>query len=364
MPKPGFQNIPLLATPAALRLARIASRALRTAAALAAGGLTSAIVSAHPNPAAQKVAILIFDDVQVIDYSGPLEVLSSAGFDVFTVAATRNPVTTSAGDAVKLIPKYTFDDAPQADLVVIPGGGFEAAKDSATVAWIQRQSGHAAHTMSVCNGAFTLANTGLLDGLKATTTAGNIQRFRQSHPSIQVVPEQRVVDNGRIITTAGLSAGIDGALHMVDILKGDGAGRSVALAIEYDWRPHAGWVRGTMADRLIPGIYSLLHAQQVADPYDGANVGDKDQWDRALWYTTPQTPAELFQILKGAYETAYARDGGPWAPQSFRLKSAGPLSADLAFKDREGHRWQGVLAVEPQSEAGQVGWRLQIRRAG
>ena len=326
--------------------------------------LASTPASAHPDPAAQKVAILIFNDVEVIDYSGPLEVLSDAGFDVFTVAETKDPVTTSAGDAVKLVPKYSFADAPQADLIVIPGGGLEAAKDSATVAWIRRQSEHAAHTMSVCNGAFTLANTGLLDGLKATTTAGNINRLRQNYPGIHVAPEQRVVDNGRILTTAGLSAGIDGALHMVDIMKGEGAGRSVALDIEYDWRPNGSFVRGAMADRLIPSIYGVLHARKVADPFDVANFGDNDHWDRALWYKTPQTPAELFGILQGAYEEAYAKDGGPWVPQSLQFQSTNSLSAKLAFKDREGHRWEGILAVEPQSEAGQVGWRLTIHRAG
>ena len=342
---------------------RFLSRVLASVLALVASVLACGPAGAHPDPANQKVAILIFDDVEVIDYSGPLEVLSDAGFEVFTVGATRDPVTTSAGDAVKLIPKYTFEDAPQADLIVIPGGGFEAARDSATVAWIKRQSEHAAHTMSVCNGAFTLANTGLLDGLKATTTAGNINRFRQTYPGIQVAPEQRVVDNGRILTTAGLSAGIDGALHMVDIMKGEGAGRSVALDIEYDWRPHGGFVRGAMADRLIPSIYGVLHAQKVEDAFDVANFGDNDHWDRALWYKTPQTPGELFGILKGAYEEAFAKHGGPWLPHSLQLQSASPLSAKLAFKDREGHRWEGVLSVEPQSEAGQVGWRLAIRRA-
>jgi putative intracellular protease/amidase len=347
-----------------LGLAPVRSRIPGICAAFAAAVLACASAGAHPNPANQKVAILIFDDVQVIDYSGPLEVLSSAGFDVFTVAATRDPVTTSAGDAVRLIPKYTFADAPQADLIVIPGGGFEAAKDSETVAWIKRQSEHAAHTMSVCNGAFTLANTGLLNGLKATTTAGNINRFRQTYPAIQVAPEQRVVNNGRILTTAGLSAGIDGALQMVDLMKGAGSGRSVALAIEYDWRPHAAIVRGTMADRLIPSVSGLLHAEQVNDPFDSANAGNRNRWDRAVWYVTPQTPAQFFEILKRAVEVGYAREGGPWVPGSLRLQGAGPLSAKLAFKDRGGQRWKGVLAVEPQSEAGQVGWRLTIRRAG
>jgi len=330
----------------------------------AAGAPPSAQAAAHPDPAKKKVAILIFNDVQVIDYSGPLEVLSDAGFDVFTVAATRDPVTTSAGDAVKLTPKYTFADAPQADLIVIPGGGFEAAKDSATTAWIKRESEHAAHTMSVCNGAFTLANTGLLDGLKATTTAGNINRFRRTFPGIKVAAGERVVDNGRILTTAGLSAGIDGALHMVDVLKGEGAGQSVALGIEYDWRPKGAYVRGLMADRLIPSIYGALKAQKVSDPFDDLANGDKTRWDRTLWYSTKQSPEALMGAVKTAYEKAYAQDGGAWSPKTFHIAAAGPRAAKLRFDDREGHHWKGLVTVQPVDGAEQVAFRIAINRVG
>jgi putative intracellular protease/amidase len=319
---------------------------------------------ARLDPSNKKVAILIFDNIEVIDYSGPLEVLSDAGFDVFTVAATKEPVTTSAGDAVRLVPKYTFDDAPQADLVVIPGGGFEAARDSATVAWIKRETEHAEHTMSVCNGAFTLANTGLLNGLKATTTATNINRFRQTFPDIKVVTDQRVVDNGRLITTAGLSAGIDGALHMVDVMKGEGEGQSVALIMELDWHPSTALARGTMADRFIPNIRSALRAQKVVEPFDLFVKGDNSNWERTQWYLNQQSPAELFAILKTAYEEAYSKDG-PWVPKSLRIQSTGPAAAKLWFDDRQGHHWKGVVAVESVDEgASQLAVHFTVNRIG
>lgn len=334
----------------------------RSAAVALAGGLAFAAPAvAHIDPATKKVAILIFDQVQVIDYSGPLEVFSDAGFDVFTVAATRKPVTTSAGDAVKLTPKYTFADAPQADVIVIPGGGYEAKKDSAAVAWIRRESAHAEHTMSVCNGAFTLANTGLLDGMSATTTAGNINRMRRSYPAIKVVGDQRVVDNGKILSTAGLSAGIDGALHMVDLMKGEGAGQSVALFIEYDWRPHGSFIRGTMADRLIP---NALHALSIGEPFDSDIKGDNDRWESTVWYKTKVPAAELTGLVRAAYEQAYALDGA-WAPGSFRAEPTGPLATDIRFDDREGHHWKGVLAVDPvMDDPHQVAIRIAIDRAG
>jgi putative intracellular protease/amidase len=340
----------------------IRSTALVAGIALAAS-LSLAVQAAAPrtDPATKKVAILIFNEVQVVDFAGPLEVLSDAGFDVYTVAATKDPVTTAAGDGIKLTPKYTFADAPQADLIVIPGGGYEAPEDSAAVAWIKRETVHAEHTMSVCNGAFTLANTGLLDGLKATTTAGNINRMRSAYPAIQVVGDQRVVDNGKILTTAGLSAGIDGALHMVDVMKGEGAGKSVALGMELEWDPQGHFVRGKMADRLIPNVFRAL---KIGDEYDFDLQGGNEQWQSTTWYKTKLSPTEVFGAVKAAYEKGYTSDG-PWAPGSFRAKAAGPLNADMTLDDREGHHWKGVMTVETaDGDAQQIAIRIAINRVG
>jgi putative intracellular protease/amidase len=191
----------------------------------------------------KKVAILIFDGVEIIDYTGPWEVFGAAGFEVYTVAATKEPVTTAMGMTV--LPKYTFGDAPQADVLVVPGGGVKAAQGSApTLKWVTDASARTALTMSVCNGAFILASAGLLDGLTATTTSGNIARLSAEYPKTKVVDDQRFVDNGRIITTAGLSAGIDGALHVVSRMLGPGMAQKVALVEEYDWHPDAAWKRG------------------------------------------------------------------------------------------------------------------------
>src|SRR6266481_5474138 len=308
---------------------------------LGASAPVSAGQTAAAAPVPKKVAILIFDRVQTIDYSGPYEVFADAGYDVFTVAATKHPVTTAAGDGIKLTPKYTFADAPQADILVIPGGGYEAPSNSTAVAWIKREHAHDQHTMSVCNGAFTLANTGLLDGLSATTTAGNILRLRQTYPKIKVINDRRVVDNGKIITTAGLSAGIDGALHMVAVLDGEDAAQSVALAIEYNWQPDNGYVRGAMADRLIPGIDPGV----IGDLITAKRKGDKDHWEKATWFKTKLSATELFGAVQTAYEKAYAADG-PWSPGSFHMDSSGPLTAALHFNDRDGHHWQGTLTVE------------------
>src|SRR5262249_44237656 len=149
-----------------------------------------------------------------IDLTGPYEMFGAAGCDVYTVAATKDPVTSAMG--LQIVPKYTFADLPAPDVLVVPGGGVAAAaKNEATLGFVRKLSGSAPHTMSVCNGAFILASAGVLDGLSATTTNGNIARLASQYPKIHVVRDQRYVDNGRIVTTAGLSAGIDGALHVI-----------------------------------------------------------------------------------------------------------------------------------------------------
>src|SRR5262249_52563175 len=156
--------------------------------------------------------------------------------EVYTVAATHDPITTAMGMTV--VPKYSFADAPAPEVLVVPGGGVRAASQHApTLQWVREVTARDRHTMSVCNGAFILASAGLLDGLTATTTAHNIERLRTQYPRVHVVDDQRWVDNGKIITTGGLSAGIDGALHVVSRLRGAGVAQQVALGEEYAWSP-------------------------------------------------------------------------------------------------------------------------------
>jgi putative intracellular protease/amidase len=293
----------------------------------------------QPPAAPRKVAILIFDNVAMIDYAGPYEVFNHAGYDVYAVAATKHSIHSEEG--LEVVPKYSFDDAPQADIVVIPGGAYEAPSNSAAVFWIKRQNVHAEHTMSVCNGAFTLANTGLLNGLSATTTAGNILRMRRTYPQIKVVNDQRVVDNGKILTTAGLSAGIDGALHMVAVLDGEDAAETIALMLEYDWQPNNAYVRAAMADQLIPD----LDLEGVADLVDLRLKGDKSHWETADWFKTKLSATALFSAVQTAFQKAYAEEG-PWVPGSFKVSSSGPLAAHLHFNDRDGAEWHGTLTLE------------------
>jgi len=197
--------------------------------------------AARPDPNRTKVAILVFDAVEIIDFSGPYEMFGAANCDVYTVAATHAGVTSAMG--LQVTPKYSFADAPAPDVLVIPGGGVRAAsQDAATLDYIRKVTAADRQTMSVCNGAFILAATGLLDGLSATTTRGNLDRMATQFPKLRVVRDVRYVDNGHLVTAAGLSAGIDGALHVISKLFGDDAARQVAHGEEYAWteasKPH------------------------------------------------------------------------------------------------------------------------------
>src|SRR5207237_4144378 len=163
-------------------------------------------------------------------------------FNIYTVAERAAPITTNVGMTV--VPKYTFANAPKIDVLVLPGGDTRAGVNNpAVIKWVQDTAASAEYVMSVCNGAFYLAKAGLLDGLTATTFHGLIDQLKVAAPRTRVVIDQRFVDNGHIITAAGLSSGIDGALHLVEKIMGRGRAQEIAHALEYDWQPDAGYAR-------------------------------------------------------------------------------------------------------------------------
>lgn len=295
--------------------------------------------SPAPAPPRPRVAILLFDGVEIIDFTGPYEVFGAAQFDVYTVAESHAPVTTAMGMTV--VPKYGFADAPQADVLVVPGGTVaDVVTREPVLAWVKAQSAGTRQTMSVCNGAFLLANAGLLDGLTATTTFGNVARLRAAFPKVKVVDDVRFVDNGRVLTTGGLSAGIDGALHVVRKLEGLGLAQQVALSGEYDWRPEAPFVRGALAERYLPrvdlaplGDWTVMRTQ-----------GGTDRWALELTGSSDLSTAQLRQRLgEGLVKV------GGWT----RAAEDTSGRSTWTFRGRAGEPWTGVLTVE--SVAGSKG---------
>ena len=203
----------------------------------------------------RTVGILIFPEVEILDFCGPFEVFSSAAlpsdvpgeaerrlFDVVTIAERAEVVACRGGLLVQ--PNQTFAEHFPLDILVVPGGyGTRRQQENPVVIdWIARQHASESLTTSVCTGAFLLGAAGLLDGLRATTHWATIGGLRERHPAANVLAEARVVDEGKIITSAGVSAGIDMALHVVRRLHGDEVARRTARDMEYDWggEPQAG----------------------------------------------------------------------------------------------------------------------------
>jgi len=192
----------------------------------------------------QSVTVCFYlqDGVEVLDFAGPMEVFDAAGFKVFTVS--RNKSSIKAQGILNAVANYTIEDAPPADVIAFFGGETRAStSDTALLSWVRTRSRSSAYTLSVCTGAFILAKAGVLDNLTATTYHTAIDGLAKASPSTTVLHNVRFVDNGKVITTAGVSAGIDGALHLVERLKGREFARTVADLIEYDkWVPEQGMI--------------------------------------------------------------------------------------------------------------------------
>jgi len=197
-----------------------------------------------------NVGILIFDDVEVLDFTGPYEVFSRtrtvpgpesrksqehAPFNVFTVAKTSAPVLVTGGLAV--IADYVFADAPRIDLLVVTGGfGTRALlEDAETLTWIRGVAAKARQTTSVCTGSLLLAKAGLLEGRRATTHWGALDLLDSLDAGVTVDRKSRWVDDG-IITSAGVASGIDMAFYVVEQLYGKEVADETAHYIEYPRR--------------------------------------------------------------------------------------------------------------------------------
>jgi transcriptional regulator GlxA family with amidase domain len=193
------------------------------------------------------VGILLFDGVEVLDFAGPYEVFSrtrltpgidsrrseeSAPFRVFTVAASPDPVTATGG--LRVLPDFDTSAAPPIDVLVVPGGfGTRALlQDAAMLGWIRRTAAAARRVTSVCTGSLVLAGAGLLAGRRATTHWGALDLLAALDPTIRVEAEPRVVDDG-IMTSAGVSAGIDMALAVVEVTHGRPVADETARYMDY-----------------------------------------------------------------------------------------------------------------------------------
>ena len=193
----------------------------------------------------RTVGIYIFDNVEVLDFAGPYEVFTCASrvaggtpFQVRTIGASSAPVRARAG--LVLHPEATFADCGRIDVLIVPGGvvSAELARPE-VVAWIAGMARAAELTASVCTGALLLAAAGLLDGREATTHWEDVAELQSGWPQVRVRTDQRWVDCGQVVTSAGISAGIDMSLHLVERLADRSLAERTARQMDYAWSdPH------------------------------------------------------------------------------------------------------------------------------
>jgi putative intracellular protease/amidase/DNA-directed RNA polymerase subunit RPC12/RpoP len=210
----------------------------------------------------KTIAFYLQNGVEVLDFAGPLEVFSYAGYNVFTVSKTKEQIVSQG--VLKVIPDYSIDDAPKADILAFFGGNSNtASSDTEVINWVKNQDSVQYH-FSVCTGAFILAEAGILKGKTATTFHNSLNSLKENYPETDVQFNARFVDNGNVITTAGISAGIDGALHLVAKLQGLNTAKRTAFYMEYD-----NWVPGNGLILSDDNPYITSVSKDVLMPYSG-----------------------------------------------------------------------------------------------
>ena len=191
----------------------------------------------------RNLAILIFDNVEVLDFAAPFEVFAITSelnnyelFNVFLVAESQ--ITYKAVNGLQVVPNYEIFNCPHPNILVVPGGVGTRTQmnNQKLITWIQQISARAELVMSICTGARLLAKAGLLDGLEVTTHHEVYNELRQLVPTATVNERKRYIDQDKILTTGGISAGIDGSLYVVDKLLGQEIARQTAIYLEYDWQ--------------------------------------------------------------------------------------------------------------------------------
>jgi len=189
-----------------------------------------------------NTAIFIFDNVEVLDFTGPFEIFNSANrilkdesFKVFTVAESDKMVYARYG--LQVTPDFTIQNCPKPDIIVIPGGEGRKVQmnNNVILQWIRSGFAELQYLFSICTGAFILGNTGLLNGQKATTHHLSYDEFEKTFPQVGLIKNVPYVDNGKIITSAGISTGMKASLYLLDKISGGMLGKRTAEYMEYDY---------------------------------------------------------------------------------------------------------------------------------
>jgi putative intracellular protease/amidase len=227
------------------------------------------------NSPRRTAAIVLFDMADIMDVTGPMSVFEHAGFNIVTVAKDMNPKT--IGMYTPMQPNYTFDNLPDVDVIMVPGGGpAESNQDMDIVNWLKERDNSTDTMFSVCSGAFFLGLAGILDGNEATTFASLIPNLKEQFPKAKVLNNVKYTNNGHVITSSGLSSGIDASFEVVAKYYGIGAAQDIANRMEYPWKRRNDYARTQLADNYINGVNSLMRRFSTKYTY---SEGDMNSWE-------------------------------------------------------------------------------------
>lgn len=207
---------------------------------------TEQTTTAEKAPAAEKkgprtLGIVLYPKFELLDVYGPAEMFGNlpGKLKIVMVAEKAGPVASTQGPKVQA--DYSFEDCPPLDLIMVPGGfgTMSELKNEALLGWLRQRADQAEIVMSVCSGSALLAKAGLLDGRRATSNKVYFKLAVDQGPKTEWVYKARWVDDGNRVTSSGVSAGIDMALHVIDRLYGTKTAEGIAAATEYQWHRDA-----------------------------------------------------------------------------------------------------------------------------
>lgn len=246
--------------------------------------------SPTPRP---TVGIFLFNGADIMDVSGPLSVFEHAGFQVITFGKQKE--MTRIGMNIELMPDFEMGSLPTIDVLVLPGGGLSESNpgDEKVVNFLKQRKDSTEVILSVCSGAFFLGEAGLLDNHQSTTFAGLLPRLESQYPKSEVLNNVKYADNGQIVTSAGLSSGIDASFHVVSKFYGIGRAQEIANHMEYPWKREHDYARSQLAINYMSNIQGLVNLFSTDFYY---SQGDQAEWE-CRYRLTKQLPAQQIKDL-------------------------------------------------------------------
>lgn len=298
------------------------------------------------------VQILLFPQVQIIDFAGPWEAFGQAGYRVHTVAKSTQTLTTSMG--MKITPDFALAEAPPADIIVVPGGGLphRLPSDDPMVTWLQAQAPQAKIVLTICNGAFLLGSAGLSENLRMTTTAGMIDHLHGYAPGSKPVFTERFVQDGKFVTAGGLSAGIDAALHVISQIDSTGRAQEVANNMEYHWQTKDAYVRTRLADF---GLNRVLDFNPPLRKQVIRYAGNDQEWVAEFIVQRPESLA----AFSGKFGEMARAEG--WSrTESSRTEKE--FQAEWTFKKFDGTPFRARTSIQSTPVAGQIRMTVSLEK--